>query len=141
MSLAIEGASREKPGLNSLRVLIEIISHLPTDRFYTADSLKWTQSMLWLRDRYEESHPEILADLSFSYSGRYSREVSEFLTLAQFGAIFETRTVFNTKYRIREEAISDIRWKREFDSETSGVVQQMAADLVEYKGDLLFIPD
>lgn len=143
MSLTIEGLRGERTGLNPLVALSAISSYLPTDRLYTADSGRWTQSMLWLRDRYEESHPEILANLSFSYSGRYSREVSEFLTLAQFGTIFETRTVFNTKYRIREEAMAEIRTdlRKGLDQTQKDVIEGMADDLVEYKGDLLFSPD
>lgn len=124
-----------------LRFLSLLLSYLPADT-YTADSGRWAQALLWLRSKYEDTYPDFFTDMGFDArpgAQPYSREVSEFLTSIQQGAIVEVMNPGYARLQIRPEAQEMLRTEHEkrVPPELATIIRSLAEDLVNRKPDLL----
>ena len=125
-----------------LKFLSLLIAYLPDDPVYTADSGRWTEAIRWLRDEYDDQHPNLFVDLSFSSrpgTHPYSQQVSEFLTRIQVGNVVEVMNPGYTQLKIQKAVQEIVRaeYENRVDEAVSGLIKAMASELLEKKRDLL----
>jgi hypothetical protein len=128
--------------LGYLGLLSLIVSHLPSDRTYTADVGRWTQSLKWLHDRHAESHPRLFKGLHFDehpFAPPYSPQVSEFLTLMQQAGVAEVMNPGYKRLRLNGESQRAVANQIEpkVSARTAHILTQLASDLIEHQEALL----
>lgn len=127
------------------RLLALLFGHLPTtSREYPADSGRWSDAILRLRDKYEEQYPGLFEALTFSKKpGRlpYSREVSKFLMRLQAGTVVQVMNPGFARLMIRPEAQKEMlsHHASKVDAETLAIIKDLASELERDKA--LVIPE
>ncbi len=126
------------------RFLALLFGHLPTTREYTADSGRWSDAILRLRDKHEEQYPGLFEALTFSRKpGRlpYSREVSRFLIRLQAGTVVGVMNPGFARLVIRPEAQKEMldHHASKVDAEILSIVKDLASELE--RDEVVIIPE
>ena len=124
--------------ISNARLLPLLFSFLPSTQDYSADSGRWSEALLRLRNEHEHDYPGLFDDVGFSVKpGRrpYSPEVSRFLTELQLGAVVEVMNPGYAKLRFKDEAQQAIRQHHvsRVGDRVRKVIEKLARELSQYE--------
>lgn len=127
---------QEVPRLRHTTSLPLLFSFLPDERQYSADSGRWAEAIMRLRDRYKEQYPGFFEEIQFAEkpgSRPYSPEVSEILTELQWGSVLQVINPSFARLSIRKPAQEELRDEliSMVDDEVRSAANKLAAELAK----------